>query len=167
MRTRYIGLVEYKGRAMTPAIKLLEACNVSFQVWSFKHEQKNVDFANEAVEKLGLDPLHVYKTILVDVDGMLYVAVLPSVNKVDLKAFARLCRGKKAVLADVRQAQNNTGYLIGGISPFAQKKKLTTFVHYDAKLCEHIYVSAGRRGMEIQISPDDLIAVCDGHFAQF
>ncbi|CAM4191283.1 Cys-tRNA(Pro) deacylase [Pseudoalteromonas byunsanensis] len=152
---------------MTPAIILLEKKGIQFQILKFDHDPSQHNFANEAAEKLGLLTEQVFKTLLVDVDGVLNVAILPATRQVDLKAFARACKGKKAVMADAKQAQTTTGYLIGGISPFAQKKRLNTLLHSDAKNFDTIYVSAGKRGLEVAVSPEDLIRLCGAQFSQF
>ena len=152
---------------MTPAIKLLEKHKVQFEILKFAHDPSESNFADEAAEKLSLNPQQVFKTLLVDVDGTLHVAVLPATQQVDLKTFAKACQGKKATLAEVKQAQNTTGYLIGGISPFAQKKRLKTLLHTQAKHYEHIYVSAGKRGLEVAVSPNALLKLCNAQIAEF
>ncbi|NOU50150.1 Cys-tRNA(Pro) deacylase [Pseudoalteromonas sp. JBTF-M23] len=152
---------------MTPAIKLLEKQKVNFEVLKFAHDPSSQSFANEAAEKLNLNAEQVFKTLLVEVDGVLHVAILPATRQVDLKAFAKACKGKKAMLADAKKAQNTTGYLIGGISPFAQKKRLNTMLHSDAQQFDKIYVSAGKRGLEVAVAPNDCIALCSATVAQF
>ncbi|MBD1583078.1 Cys-tRNA(Pro) deacylase [Pseudoalteromonas sp. S16_S37] len=152
---------------MTPAIKLLEKQKINFDVLKFEHDPSSQNFANEAAEKLNLNAEQVFKTLLVDVDGVLHVAILPATRQVDLKAFAKACKGKKAMLADAKKAQNTTGYLIGGISPFAQKKRLNTLLHSDAQQFDKIYVSAGKRGLEVAIAPNDCIKLCSATVAQF
>lgn len=156
-----------KGDLMTPAIRLLEKYRIPFEVLQFKHLKTSVNFAEEAVEQLGLNPEEVFKTLLINVDGVLHVAILPSTHRVDLKAYAKACKGKKAELADVQQAQTSTGYVVGGISPLAQKKRLKTLLHYSAEYHAHIYVSAGRRGVEVKVPPLDLLRVCRAEFAHF
>ncbi|WP_105169639.1 Cys-tRNA(Pro) deacylase [Pseudoalteromonas sp. T1lg23B] len=152
---------------MTPAINLLEQQGIQFQILKFEHDPSQHNFANEAAEKLGLLTEQVFKTLLVDVDGVLHVAILPATRQVDLKAFAKACKGKKAMMADAKKAQTTTGYLIGGISPFAQKKRLNTLLHNDAKKFTTIYVSAGKRGLEVEVAPEDLSRLCNARFAQF
>ncbi|WP_440056661.1 Cys-tRNA(Pro) deacylase (plasmid) [Pseudoalteromonas sp. T1lg65] len=152
---------------MTPAINLLKKSNVNFTVLQFEHDPNDQDFANEAANKLGLNKEQVFKTLLIEVDGKLHVAVSPATQQVDLKAFAKLCHGKKAALADQNQAQKVTGYLIGGISPFAQKKQLPTKLHSSAEHFDTIYVSAGKRGVEVAISPNVLIQICAAKLGQF
>ncbi|BBN83402.1 Cys-tRNA(Pro)/Cys-tRNA(Cys) deacylase [Pseudoalteromonas sp. A25] len=152
---------------MTPAIKLLEKNKIIFEILKFEHDANSPSFAAEAAEKLNLNAAQVFKTLLVDVDGELNVAILPATRQVDLKAFAKVCKGKKAILADAKKAQNTTGYLIGGISPFAQKKRLNTLLHSDAQQFERIYVSAGKRGLEVAVAPSDCISLCNAAFAHF
>ncbi|KAF7764536.1 putative transcription regulator [Pseudoalteromonas citrea] len=152
---------------MTPAIKLLEKHHVPFEVLQFRPIETSVNFANDAAEQLCLNPEAVFKTIVINVDGVLHVAILPSTNKVDLKAYAKACKGKRAELADAQLAQSSTGYVIGGISPFAQKKRLKTLLHHSAKHHMHVYVSAGRRGLEVRVSPHDIVRMCGADFAIF
>ncbi|OHU85368.1 MULTISPECIES: Cys-tRNA(Pro) deacylase [Pseudoalteromonas] len=152
---------------MTPAINLLEKQGVQFQILKFEHEPSQHGFANEAAEKLGLIAEQVFKTLLVEVDGVLNVAILPATRQVDLKAFAKACKGKKAIMADAKKAQTATGYLIGGISPFAQKKRFNTLLHSDAKKFGKIYVSAGKRGLEVEVAPEDLVRLCNAQFRPF
>ncbi|GEK11171.1 Cys-tRNA(Pro) deacylase [Pseudoalteromonas sp. McH1-7] len=152
---------------MTPAINLLKKTNVEFKILQFEHDPNDNDFANEAATKLNLDREKVFKTLLIEVDGQLYVAVSPATKQVDLKAFAKACEGKKAQLAEQLYAQKVTGYLVGGISPFAQKKQLPTLLHESALSFEQVYVSAGKRGVEVAISPTDIKAICKAKIACF
>ncbi|CAH9061507.1 Cys-tRNA(Pro)/Cys-tRNA(Cys) deacylase YbaK [Pseudoalteromonas sp. CIP111854] len=152
---------------MTPAIKMLEKYKIKYEILKFEHDPLDQSFANEAAEKLNLQAEQVFKTLLVDVDGVLHVAVLPATRQVDLKAFAKACKGKKAMLADTKKAQNTTGYLIGGISPFAQKKCLNTLLHCDAKRFETIYVSAGKRGLEVAVAPSVINKLCNATLGDF
>lgn len=152
---------------MTPAINLLKKAKVAFQVLQFEHDPNDHDFANEAAKKLNLDREKVFKTLLIDVDGKLHVAVSPATQQVDLKAFAKACKGKKAQLADQQNAQKVTGYLIGGISPFAQKKQLPTLLHESALAYEQVYVSAGKRGVEVVVSPATIEQLCKAKIALF
>jgi Cys-tRNA(Pro)/Cys-tRNA(Cys) deacylase len=116
-----------------------------------------VSYGLEAAEVLGLDPATVFKTLVADVDGKLTVAIVPVQHQLDLKALAQAVKGKKAVMADVKQAERTTGYVAGGISPLGQKKPLPTVLDESALDHPAIHVSGGRRGLEIELTPADLI----------
>lgn len=152
---------------MTPAIKSLAKHQILFEVLQFKQIETSVNFANDAAEQLCLKPEAVFKTIVMNVDGVLHIAILLSTNKIDLKAYAMACKGKRAVLADAQLAQSNTGYVIDGNSPFAQKKRLKTLLRHSAKDHSHIFVSAGHRGLEVKIFPQDIIRMCGAEFTTF
>lgn len=151
---------------MTPAIDLLRKARASFEVHSYTHDPKTASYGLEAAEKLGLDPARVFKTLLVSSEkGELLVAVVPVTGSLDLKALAQAAGVKKLDMADPAAAQRATGYLVGGISPLGQKKRLRTFI--DASACEHasINVSAGRRGLELALSAQTLATHTQGSFA--
>lgn len=151
---------------MTPAIDLLRKARASFEVHSYTHDPKTASYGLEAAEKLGLDPARVFKTLLVSSEkGELLVAVVPVTGSLDLKALAQAAGVKKLDMADPAAAQRATGYLVGGISPLGQKKRLRTFI--DASACEHasINVSAGRRGLELELSAQTLATHTQGSFA--
>lgn len=152
---------------MTPAIKALKKARVEFEVLQFSHDPNDNDFANEAVNKLGLAQQQVFKTLLLSVDGKLHVAISPATKQVDLKAFAKACGGKKAQLAEQSLAEKSSGYVIGGISPFGQKKRLPTWVHASAFEYQKVYVSAGRRGLEVAVSPEIFEQLCDAKRSHF
>ncbi|KID55734.1 hypothetical protein JF50_15325 [Pseudoalteromonas luteoviolacea] len=152
---------------MTPAINLLKQNKVNFQVLKFKHDPNSLNYAQEAATKLNLDENKVFKTLVIEVDGQLFVGVTPANQQVDLKLFAKSAAGKKAQMADKNSAQTATGYLLGGISPFAHKKRIPILVHKSAEKHEEIYVSGGRRGLEISICPQALIAITNANYAIF
>ncbi|ALU45539.1 Cys-tRNA(Pro) deacylase [Pseudoalteromonas rubra] len=152
---------------MTPAIQLLKKHKVSFEVLKFEHDPNITEFAQEATQALALAPDKVFKTLVISVDGRLNVAVTPATQLVDLKAFAKSCKGKKAQLATQQQAENATGYQLGGISPFAHKKRLPVILHNSALTYDTIYVSGGRRGLELALSPTALTALCSAQVADF
>lgn len=148
---------------MTPAINHAKKNKISFTIHKYKHDPAHESFGLEAAEKLALDPEQVYKTLVARLDNAeLAVAVLPVSRMLNLKSFARACGVKKAVMADKAVVEKTTGYVLGGVSPLGQKKKLKTIV--DAAAADHrsIYVSAGRRGLEIELSPDDLLRLTSG-----
>ncbi|MBB2494869.1 Cys-tRNA(Pro) deacylase [Aquipseudomonas ullengensis] len=151
---------------MTPAIDLLKKAKAEHQVHSYSHDPKAASYGLEAAEKLGLDPARVFKTLLAATEkGELLVAVVPVAGSLDLKALAHAAGAKKADMADPQLAQRSTGYLVGGISPLGQKKRLRTFIDESARLQPTIHVSAGRRGLEVELSAAVLAEHTQGQFA--
>ena len=146
--------------AKTPAIAVAERTGIDFRVHEYEHDDAAESYGLEAVEKMGVDAARVFKTLVVSVDGRLEVAVVPAVAQLDLKAL-----GKRAELADMRRAESATGYVAGGISPLGQRKRLP--LHLDASALDHetIFVSAGRRGLEIELDPRDLAHLTDARLA--
>ncbi|MDA3038516.1 MAG: Cys-tRNA(Pro) deacylase [Actinomycetota bacterium] len=149
---------------MTPAVDQLAALSVPHRILSYPHDSAAASYGTEAAEALGLDPEAVFKTLLAQLSGAsdgstLVVALVPVTGKLDLKALARAAGAKKAEMAKPEIAERTTGYVVGGISPFGQKKKLPTYVDETVELLDTVHVSAGRRGLEISLAPDDLIAV--------
>jgi Cys-tRNA(Pro)/Cys-tRNA(Cys) deacylase len=139
----------------TPAIALLQARRVEYRVHSYPHRD-GAAYGPEAAEALGIDPARVFKTLVTEVDGTLTVGVLPVVASLDLKALAAAVGGKQAKMADVAVAERATGYVAGGISPLGQKKRLAVVLDTSARDHETVFCSAGRRGMEVELSPADL-----------
>jgi Cys-tRNA(Pro)/Cys-tRNA(Cys) deacylase len=135
---------------------------VTFATHTYAHDPKHESYGLEAAEALGLDPAAVFKTLVADVDGKLTVAIVPVEHQLDLKALARAVDGKKAQMADVKHAERTTGYVAGGISPLGQKKRLPTVLDATALELPTIHVSGGRRGLEIELSPADLLRLTDG-----
>lgn len=151
---------------MTPAIDLLERLGVEHRVVSYDHDPSTDSYGIEAAEALGLDPALVFKTLLVSVDaGETVVVVVPVATRVDLKALAREAGAKRAELADPNAARRLTGYVVGGISPLGQKRKLRTFIDVSAVDLSEIHVSAGRRGVEIALAPQALAELTNASFA--
>lgn len=148
---------------MTPAVVALRAAHVRFTLHDYDHDpraqEKGHSFGLEAATALDLDPDRVYKTLVADADGRLVVAVVPVSGRLDLKALARAVGAGRAAMADVRDAERVTGYVAGGISPFGQKRSHPTVVDETVELWDTVYVSAGRRGLDVEVSPADLVAV--------
>jgi Cys-tRNA(Pro)/Cys-tRNA(Cys) deacylase len=151
--------------ASTPATVALKAAGIPFTEHAYAHDPANRNFGEEAAEVLGVDAGQVFKTLMVDVDGRLCVAIVPVTGKLDLGALAAAVRGKRAVLADPAVAERKTGYLVGGISPIGQKTSLPTVLDETAELFDTVFVSGGRRGFDIELAPSDLIAITDATVA--
>jgi Cys-tRNA(Pro)/Cys-tRNA(Cys) deacylase len=153
---------------MTPAIKAAQAAGVQYRVHEYRHEPGNRNYGREAAEALGLDPRRVFKTLLVALNGdarRLAVAVVPVDGQLDLKAMAAASAAKKVEMADPAAAERVTGYLVGGISPLGQKRQLPTVLDETALAFPTVFVSAGRRGLEIELAPADLLRLSGGSTA--
>jgi len=144
----------------------LKKARAEHRVHSYEHDPKSASYGLEAAEKLGLDPQQVFKTLLASSEkGELLVAVVPVVGTLDLKALAHAAGVKKCEMADPAAAQRATGYLVGGISPLGQKKRLRTFIDDSAQNFATIHVSAGRRGLEVELAAAVLAEHTQGKFA--
>jgi Cys-tRNA(Pro)/Cys-tRNA(Cys) deacylase len=148
---------------MTPAIRLLEASGTAFSIHEYERGEELKDFGREAAESLGLPFDQVFKTLVVDVDDGrgLAVAVLPVSCLLSMKLVAAALGAKRATMADQRAAERSSGYVVGGISPLGQKRVLPTVIDESAELFDEVYVSGGRRGMDIALAPADLIGLLD------
>lgn len=151
--------------AGTPATVALVRAGVPFTPRAYEHDPRAAAFGLEAAEKLGVEPERVYKTLLVTVDGGLAVGIVPVAEQLDLKALAHAVGGKRAEMADPAVAERKTGYVVGGISPIGQKTALPTVLDESAIVFETILVSGGRRGLDLELAPDDLVAVTGGRYA--
>jgi Cys-tRNA(Pro)/Cys-tRNA(Cys) deacylase len=143
----------------TPATALLAKQRVTHQVHSYDHGAGQA-YGPEAAERLGLDPERVFKTLVAEVDGTLTVGVVPVAATLDLKALAAAVGGKRARMADVAAAERATGYVAGGISPLGQRKRLPTVIDESAQRWETMFCSGGRRGLEIELAPAELVRLC-------
>ena len=145
----------------TPATVALTAAGVTFEVRAYDHDPRSTSYGTEAAEALGADPARVFKTLLASLDGKLVVGIVPVSGHLDLKALARALGGSKAQMAEVTAAERATGYVAGGISPVGQKRPHPTVLDESATTYDSIYVSGGRRGLDIELSPADLIKITD------
>lgn len=147
----------------TLAVAALTAAGIPHTVHPYEHDPRtNLGYGLEAAQAIGVDPAHVFKTLMVSVDGKLCVGIVPVNCTLDLKAFAAALGGKKATMADMGSAQRATGYVVGGISPIGQKTLHPTVLDESALTVETVYVSGGRRGLDVGLSPTDLLAVTSG-----
>ncbi|WP_394204906.1 Cys-tRNA(Pro) deacylase [Shewanella waksmanii] len=143
---------------MTPAIDYLTRAKVKFDIHSYQHDETAKSYGLEAAEKLNLDVSCVFKTLVVQLDsGTLAVAIIPVHRKLNLKAIAKILATKKVTMAPAPQVLRSTGYVLGGVSPLGQKKQLTTVLDASAIEQQTIYVSGGKRGLDISLSPTDLV----------
>jgi Cys-tRNA(Pro)/Cys-tRNA(Cys) deacylase len=138
----------------TPATRAAREAGVDFRLHEYEHDRRADSYALEAATALGLDPARVFKTLVVSRDGELTVCIVPAGEQLDLRAL-----GKRAELAPTARAEKVTGYVAGGISPLGQRRALPTLVDASASDHDTIFVSGGRRGLEIELSPDDLVAL--------
>ncbi len=150
----------------TPATVALERAGVDFTQHHYSHDPTAPSYGLEAAEQLGLDPAAVFKTLLAEVDGRLVVAIVPVSGQLDLKALASAVGGKRARMADPAVAERTTGYVVGGISPLGQKKRLPTVLDDSARSLESVYVSGGKRGLDLGLAPADLVALLEARVAQ-
>jgi len=155
-----------KGAGGTPATVALTRHGVAFTEHAYAHDPGAASYGAEAAERLGLDPDQVLKTLLVAVDGRLVVGVVPVSGQLDLKAVAAAVGGKRAVMADPAAAERATGYVVGGISPVGQRRPHPTVLDESALGFGTVYVSGGRRGLDLGLSPADLVRVTGARIAR-
>lgn len=150
-------MVRKKQSGGTPATTALAAAGVAFTVHEYAHDARAASYGDEAAQAMGIEPGRVFKTLFADVDGALVVGVVPVSGQLDLKALARAVEGRRAVMADPKAAERATGYVVGGISPLGQRRAHPTVVDETALDHDTVFVSAGRRGLEVEISPAELV----------
>jgi Cys-tRNA(Pro)/Cys-tRNA(Cys) deacylase len=157
MSQRAKARAQVRPSAGTPAVHALQGLNLAFELHRYAFSGA-VGIALEAAEALAIAPARILKTLMASVDGRLVVALVPADRELSLKALAAAVGGKRAVMADLRQAERATGYVKGGISPFGQRQRSPAVV--DRSVLEHatVFVNGGRRGLEIELDPNDLIA---------
>lgn len=151
----------------TPATAALARAGVAFTLHPYHHDPASTHFGDEAAAALGVDPTRIFKTLVVQLTGgrtPLACAVVPVAEQLGPKTLAEALHAKRAALADQQVAERTTGYLVGGISPLGQKRQLPVLVDSSAQLLETMFVSAGRRGLQVELAPADLVRVCRGTF---
>jgi Cys-tRNA(Pro)/Cys-tRNA(Cys) deacylase len=149
---------------MTPAINAARKAKVAFTVHEYEHDPGCASYGLEAAEKLHVDPARIFKTLVADLGGELVVAVIPVEAMLGLKLLAKAAGAKKASMADKALVERTTGYVLGGVSPLGQKKRLRTFIDVSARELPTMHVSAGRRGLEIELAPTELAKLTCGIF---
>ena len=153
------------GARGTPATALVAKAKVEHRIHEYHHDPAAPSYGLEAAEQLGVDPGTVFKTLVADVDGRLAVAVVPVAARLDLKALAAAAGGRRAVMAEAPDAERATGYVVGGISPLGHRKRLPVFLDASMEGRPTVLVSAGRRGLELELSPADLARLAGASFA--
>ena len=153
------------GAPGTPATRVLAEAGVPHVLRTYAHDPRSTSYGLEAAAALGVEPERVFKTLLADVDAALVVAVVPVDAQLDLKLLAAAVGGKRAAMAEVARAERATGYVAGGISPLGQRQALPTVVDESALAHATILVSGGRRGMDVELQPADLVALTHARVA--
>ena len=151
-----------KGAGGTPATVALTRAGVPFTLHPYDHDPRAESFGLEAAEALGVPPERVFKTLLAEAGGVLVVGIVPVTGQLDLKALARAVGASKAAMADPAAAERSTGYVVGGISPVGQKRALSTVLDDSALRHETVFVSGGRRGLDLELTPADLVRARGG-----
>lgn len=151
---------------MTPGVIAAEKAGIDFSLHTYEHDAKAASYGEEAADKLGLPYGQVFKTLVIALDtGQLAVAVLPVSAQLSFKQVAKALKAKKASMADPTAVQRATGYVLGGVSPLGQKKRLPALLDQSARDWPQVYISAGRRGLEIALQPDDLLRLTGAQWA--
>ncbi|MFB2586160.1 Cys-tRNA(Pro) deacylase [Herbiconiux liukaitaii] len=150
----------------TAATQALRAADIPFTPHAYRHDAAAKDFGAEAARELGIDPARVFKTLMVETDAGLGIGIVSVRDQLDLKALAAELGAKKAALADRAVAERKSGYVVGGISPFGQRTPLDTVIDDAARDFPTVFVSGGRRGFDLEIAPDDLVAAVRGRIAR-
>jgi Cys-tRNA(Pro)/Cys-tRNA(Cys) deacylase len=152
---------------MTPAVSLARRLGIAHALHEYEHDPASDSYGLEAAEKLQVMPQRVFKTLVVSLDGgELAVGVLPVSALLSMKLIAKAAGARKAVMAEKPAVERSSGYVLGGVSPLGQRRKLRTFIHPSARDYPTVYVSAGRRGLEIELAPEDLRKATEGRYAE-
>ena len=150
---------------MTPSIKLLNKQKINYKLHEYTHNTNDKNYGLEASQLLNISEKLIYKTLVVKLNtNILAVAIIPVSSMLSMKLVAKVLDVKKATMATTTEVKNSTGYILGGVSPFGQKKKLKTIIDITATQHDTIYVSGGRRGLEIELNPNDLKELTNGSF---
>lgn len=159
-------MVTKKPAGATPATSALTAAGIGYELHPYRHDPRAASYGLEAARALGVEPARVFKTLMVNLDARLVVAIVPVGGHLDLKALAKAAGGAKAVMAEVSAAERATGYVAGGISPVGQKRTHPTVLDSSALTHPTIFVSGGRRGLDLEMAPADLVAITEAITAQ-
>ncbi len=152
---------------MTPAIELLNKQNVPYVVHEYTHDANSQSYGMEAAQKLGLNPAQVFKTLVViDDKGKLFVGMVSVAKQLNLKMLATSLKKKKLTMADKKLVERTSGYVVGGVSPLGQKKQLPTVIDEEALLNERIFISGGKRGLDLEVAPQDLVKLLNATCAK-
>jgi Cys-tRNA(Pro)/Cys-tRNA(Cys) deacylase len=149
----------------TPATAALDRAGIRHRLHPYAHDARADSYGEEAAQALGVEPTRIFKTLIASLDGRLVCAVVPVAAKLNLKALAAAAGGKKAEMADPAKAQRATGYVLGGISPLGHKTRIPIVLDASAQDFETVYVSAGKRGLQVELAPADLLAMTGGTLA--
>ena len=154
-----------KSAGGTPATVALDRAEVTYALHPYVHDPQSSHFGDEAAAALGVDRSRIFKTLVADAAGELVVAVVPVAAQLDLKALATAVGSKRAALADPAAAARTTGYVVGGISPLGQRTRLRTLVDGSAERFDTVFVSAGKRGLQVELAPADLVRLTGAELA--
>lgn len=151
---------------MTPAVNIVKKAKVAYRLHHYEHSPSSTSYGEEAAARLGVSDARIFKTLMVSLDNRsLAVSIVPVSGQLNLKACAKSMGSKRAVMAEPKEAERATGYVLGGISPLGQRKQLKTVIDSSAREYETIYISAGRRGLQIELSSGDLARLTRATFA--
>ncbi len=152
---------------MTPGIKQAKKAKIDHTIYEYEHQDSVSSYGLEAAQMLDVAPERVFKTLVAQLDGkQLVVGLVPVCCSLNMKRLAKAAKAKKATMAEPSEVERVTGYVLGGVSPLGQKKRLPTFIDLSATLHQSIYVSAGRRGLEIELNPEDLARLVQARFTE-
>lgn len=146
---------------MTPAVKLLVKQKVLHTIHQYQHDENAQSYGLEAAKKMSVSPERVFKTLVIESDNKLAVCIIPVDQQLSLKLAAKTLKAKKAHMAAAQKVETTTGYVLGGVSPLGQKKRLTTLIDMSATNFKTIFISGGKRGIEIEIAPTELLKLCN------
>lgn len=151
---------------MTPAVLQLDKNNITYRLHQYHHDESAPSYGLEAAEKLNVDSQLIFKTLVVENEkGDLAVGIVPVEKQLNLKAMAKCLKCKKLTMADAKRAQSSTGYVLGGVSPLGQKKRLVTVIDSSAKDLKQLFISGGKRGLEIEMDPNHLAHLVSASFS--